>query len=94
MKWGIPDMTSNYQSLPCFYISHLLGHEGPGSLLSDLKERGWANSLGAGPTSGSKGFWFFQVNVGMTKEGADNVSAIIKAVFQYLSMLKSLGIQE
>lgn len=25
---------------PCHYISHLLGHEGKGSLLSDLKTRG------------------------------------------------------
>lgn len=29
------------------YISHLVGHEGPGSLLSYLKRKGWANSLSA-----------------------------------------------
>ena len=94
IKWGIPDMTEKYLSLPCSYISHLLGHEGPGSLLSHLKDKGWANSLGAGPTGGSKGFGFFQVNLGMTEEGADNVSDIIKLVFQYLNMLKSQGPQE
>ena len=29
------------------YIGHILGHEGPGSLLSYLKRKGWANSLAA-----------------------------------------------
>lgn len=31
------------------YISHLLGHEGEGSILSYLKNKGWANELSAGP---------------------------------------------
>ena len=29
------------------YVAHVIGHEGPGSLLSYLKQRGWANSLEA-----------------------------------------------
>jgi secreted Zn-dependent insulinase-like peptidase len=29
-------------------ISHLVGHEGGGSLLSALKSRGWVNGLSAG----------------------------------------------
>jgi insulysin len=29
------------------YVSHIIGHEGPGSLLSYLKRQGWANSLEA-----------------------------------------------
>jgi hypothetical protein len=29
------------------YVSHIIGHEGPGSLLSYLKRQGWANSLSA-----------------------------------------------
>ena len=29
------------------YIAHVIGHEGPGSLLSYLKQKGWANSLEA-----------------------------------------------
>lgn len=30
------------------YVSHLIGHEGAGSLLSALKARGWATGLSAG----------------------------------------------
>jgi insulysin len=29
------------------YVSHIIGHEGPGSLLSYLKRQGWVNSLSA-----------------------------------------------
>jgi insulysin len=29
------------------YVSHIIGHEGPGSLLTYLKRKGWANSLEA-----------------------------------------------
>jgi insulysin len=38
------------------YISHIIGHEGPGSLLSYLKSKGWANSLEASGESVSGAF--------------------------------------
>ena len=87
-------MTIHYQTLPCQYIAHLVGHEGPGSLLSDLKNQGWVNSIGAGPVGGSKGFGFFVVNVELTKEGIEHVFDIIEMFFQYLEMLKSQGPQQ
>lgn len=37
-----------YESQPSRYISHLIGHEGPGSIMSYIKMKGWANSLSAG----------------------------------------------
>lgn len=37
-----------YESQPSRYISHLIGHEGPGSIMSFIKTKGWANSLAAG----------------------------------------------
>ena len=37
ITWGIPDLTAHYQSCPGSYLGHLIGHEGPGSLLSELK---------------------------------------------------------
>jgi insulysin len=39
------------------YVSHIIGHEGPGSLLSYLKSKGWANSLEAAGESVS---WIVQ----------------------------------
>ena len=46
-----PPQSTNQSTPPpsSRYISHLLGHEGEGSVLSYLKAKGWANELSAGP---------------------------------------------
>jgi len=54
---------------PSGYLAHLIGHEGPGSLLSELKRLGWSNSLAAGSDSGAKGYESFAVSVDLTEEG-------------------------
>ena len=94
ITWGIPDLTEQYKSCPGSYLGHLIGHEGPGSLLSQLKSRGWVNTLVGGQKSGSKGFGFFVVNVDLTEEGIKHVDDIVMLVFQYLAMLKEHGPQE
>ena len=94
ITWGIPDLTPLYRSCPGSYLGHLLGHEGPGSLLSELKSRGWVNTLVGGQKSGSKGFGFFVVNVDLTEEGIQHVDDIIELVFQYLALLREKGPQE
>jgi insulysin len=47
--------------------AHLLGHEGPGSLLSELKRRGWATSLQSGGTTTARGFGFFSVDLDLSE---------------------------
>lgn len=54
---------------PEHYIGHLLGHEGPGSLLSALKGKGWCNTLCAGGKSGASGFSFITMDLDVTVEG-------------------------
>lgn len=83
-----PDLADHYKSSPSGYISNLIGHEGPGSLLSALKERGWSNSLVAGYKSTMRGTAFFGVTLDLTEEGLDHTNDIIKMVFQYFNMLK------
>jgi hypothetical protein len=39
VTFQLPSLRSEYASKPEHYISHLVGHEGPGSLLSALKVR-------------------------------------------------------
>lgn len=41
-----PCMQPHYSSKADHYLSHLVGHEGAGSLLSALKARGWATEVG------------------------------------------------
>lgn len=48
MTFQLPPLRRYYTTKPDHYISHLVGHEGPGSLLSALKARGWVTDLCAG----------------------------------------------
>nr|XP_022903817.1 insulin-degrading enzyme [Onthophagus taurus] len=86
-----PDLIELYKSQPGNYISHLIGHEGPGSLLSALKERGWSNSLVAGNKPAPRGMGFFGISVDLTEEGIKHIDDIITLIFQYIKMLKDAG---
>lgn len=88
ISWVIPDSRDSYQSNPSNYISHLVGHEGEGSLLSELKKKGWCNNLYAGARREARGFQFFNLTVDLSEDGGENVEEILKLVHQYLNMLK------
>ena len=47
-SFGTSPVKNTYPKKACGYISHLLGDEGPGSILAALKAKGWANELMAG----------------------------------------------
>ena len=89
ISWVIPDYREKYEANPANYISHLVGHEGDGSLLSELKRRGWCNHLYAGARREARGFQFFNITLDLSDEGSEHVDEIIKLVYQYLNMLKS-----
>lgn len=76
---------------PGHYLSHLFGHEGPGSLLSVLRTKGWCNSLVGGARTGSRGFGFFGINVDLTEEGIEHVDDIVKLVFQVIRCVSTYG---
>lgn len=70
------DEEALFESQPSRYISHLIGHEGPGSIMAYIKSKGWANSLSAGAfpiCPGSPGL--FEVQIRMTEE-VGRVSAV------------------
>ncbi|XP_026333644.1 insulin-degrading enzyme, partial [Hyposmocoma kahamanoa] len=93
IDFPIPDTRNQYKSGPGHYLSHLLGHEGPGSLLSALKARGWCNSLVGGSRIGARGFAFFGVQVDLTEQGIEHIDDIIQLVFEYIAMIKAMGPQ-
>ena len=63
VAWPLPSLRPLYRSKPHRYLSHLLGHESAGSLLSLLKGRGWVDSLCAGELHSSSDFALFEVQV-------------------------------
>ena len=75
-------------SQPSRYISHLLGHEGPGSILAYIKAKGWANGLSAGAMAICPGAAYFTVSIRLTKEGLKRYHDVVKVVFEYIAMIR------
>lgn len=69
LSFTFPDESAYYATKPGSFLSHLIGHEGEGSILSYLKKQGWANGMSAGAGNGASGFEFFKISVDLTKEG-------------------------
>ncbi|ODV93679.1 hypothetical protein PACTADRAFT_51446 [Pachysolen tannophilus NRRL Y-2460] len=89
-----PDQSSNWESQPQRYFSHLIGHEGKGSLLYYFKEKGWANELSSGSMNISKNYSVFAIEIDLTDKGLENYQEIILNIFQYLKMLEKNKPQE
>lgn len=77
-----------YKSQPSRYIGHLIGHEGPGSILAYIKERGWATELSAGLSQVGPGASLFEISVRLTEDGLKNYPQVVKVIFQYISLIR------
>jgi len=84
-----------FESQPSRYISHLIGHEGPGSIMAYIKSKGWANGLSAGAYQicpGTPGI--FNCQIRLTEDGLTNYKEIVKVFFEYVSLLRDTPPQE
>lgn len=90
----IPDCDELWRSQPSHYISHLIGHEAEGSILSYLKKQGWVLYLGAGGSNASPGTDFLKINMELTLEGCENWERIVEVIFAYINMIKRAGVQK
>ena len=71
--WALPEQKSDWRGKACSYLSHLLGHEGPGSVLSLVKRHGLAEGLNAGISEDESGFACFGVTVELSEAGLARV---------------------
>ena len=77
-----------FEIQPSRYIAHLVGHEGPGSILAYIKAKGWANALSAGPSPVCPGSSFFEISIRLTEDGMKAYEEVVKTVFQYIALIK------
>jgi secreted Zn-dependent insulinase-like peptidase len=93
----LPCLAAEYLKKAEEYVSHLVGHEGAGSLLAALKARGWASELCAGVSDQTSAGWLFDVSVTLTEAGLAAAPggglAAAGLVFEYLGMLRAAGAQ-
>lgn len=89
----LPSMYSFWKTKPHEILSHLLGHEGKGSLLSKLKKMGLATGIYTSvPTSSYAST--FETTISLTEKGMKDVDSVISVFFQYIKLSKSLGYQK
>ena len=91
LQWCMRETISLFRTKPSRYLSHLIGHEGPGSLLAAFRARGWAQELGADDISKSfRDFSIFTIHIELTELGLDNVEDVVRMVYAYLTLLQSI----
>eukprot|EP00188_Purpureofilum_apyrenoidigerum_P003990 Plantae.Rhodophyta-Purpureofilum_apyrenoidigerum.ctg4336.p1 GENE.Plantae.Rhodophyta-Purpureofilum_apyrenoidigerum.ctg4336~~Plantae.Rhodophyta-Purpureofilum_apyrenoidigerum.ctg4336.p1 ORF type:complete len:995 (-),score=223.91 Plantae.Rhodophyta-Purpureofilum_apyrenoidigerum.ctg4336:406-3390(-) len=94
LLWTLDSFRPLYKSKPYQYIAYLLGHEGPGSLLSLLKKKHWAEDLSAGPDKSTDTFGTFEVKIQLTTQGDFRREDVIELVFSYLKLIRESGVQD
>ena len=93
-QWAIPTVYDEYLSKPLGFISNLLGHEGDGSLLAALKQRGWAESLSAGAGFMDRHQGTLMVSIGLTEPGLDHIAEIGEMLFRAIHLIRDHGLEE
>ncbi|KAF9978161.1 Insulinase (Peptidase M16) [Actinomortierella ambigua] len=93
IQFPFPDQYPHYKVHPARYLTHAIGHESEGSILSLLKKRGWANGLSAGTLQGGIGFEFFKISVDLTQEGLAHYEDVTCTIFQYIDLLRQEGVR-
>ncbi|KJY83064.1 peptidase M16 [Vibrio galatheae] len=94
LTFPMPSVDQYYQTKPLSYFAHLLGYEGENSLMLGLKERGWITSLSAGGGTSGSNYREFTVSCALTPLGLDFVDEITQAVFSYIDLIATQGLDE
>jgi len=69
VSFPLPYQPARWKYKPANFLSHFVGHEGPGSLHSYLKQKGWLTALSSGPQNLGREFAMFKATLHLTKDG-------------------------
>ncbi|MDP6853435.1 MAG: insulinase family protein [Candidatus Marinimicrobia bacterium] len=95
LEFPLPlDMYSLYDGKPMRVLGSLIGHEGKGSLLSLLKEKGLATGLSGGGSPDTPDYGSAGIHVQLTQKGVDNYQEVLEYFFSYVKMLKKEGFKK
>ena len=94
ISFAMPSIDEYYRQKPESILAYLIGHEGPGSILSLLKSKQWALGLTAGSGINGSNFKDFNISISLSEMGAININEIISIVFAYINLLKKSPLNE
>ncbi|RUO32190.1 peptidase M16 [Aliidiomarina sedimenti] len=90
----LPGINDDYPFKSTSLLAHMLGYEGPGSLCSELKTKGWITDLSAGGGISGSNFKDFNFNIQLTQRGLDNYLQVAHFIFNAIDALRQQGIED
>ncbi|MDR1010422.1 MAG: insulinase family protein, partial [Opitutaceae bacterium] len=94
LEFPMPPSREHWASKPGRLLSYILGHEGGGSLLSQLKAEGLATGLGASDEEETRDYGRFQMTVQLTPSGLQNYGRVLELVFAAVAEVRRAGYPE
>jgi len=73
---------------PYRVLSHLFGHESPGSLHALLNEEGYLNGLSSGVGIDASDFCLFSVTISLTPKGMAQQDEVLDLLFQWIALVR------
>ena len=93
LLFELPQQNRHWKIKPAMYLGEMIGYEGQGSLLQALKEKGWAESLSAGPVLSDRGATLFSIDIGLTPLGYKHYEQILVELYAWLKLIQQQGIE-
>ena len=94
LTFALPEINTDYQHKTTSFIAHLFGYEGPSSLCSMLRTKGWITNLSAGGGASGSNFKDFNINIQLTALGHEHINNVIQACFRYAQLILNEGLSE
>eukprot|EP00980_Cylindrotheca_fusiformis_P029009 scaffold22696_cov118-Cylindrotheca_fusiformis.AAC.3 len=95
LQFPMPSTLKMYKHKPTRYLSHLIGHEGSGSLLSCLKGKNYAQELYSDDSSSNCNPWsIFSIHLELTELGLEKIEDVLSIIFAYIDLLREKGPQK
>ncbi|CRX37884.1 insulinase family protein [Estrella lausannensis] len=82
------------ETKPHIVLSHILGHEGEGSLLSLLKEKGLATGIATGELTSSGENLEIVIEISLTEKGVREWNEALELTFKAINLLKTQAVPE
>ena len=87
VMFPVPSIYKAPDQSPTSLLSHLLGHEGPGSSFAVLQNLGWISSLSAGSRVSAPDFTLFQIELTLTIPGEEHWKDVVRVIFLHCKLI-------
>ncbi len=91
LSFPLPDLRADFGSKPAEQVGFVLGNEGPGSLLAQLKAEGLATGLSAGADAETHQFGYFDIGISLTPQGLQDYPRVLALAFAAIDQLRASG---